>query len=213
MKFTFKVENKNLPRREREKAKHRQEIFNAAIKVFARKGFYPATLEEVAKEAEFSKGAIYTYFSNKEDLLFQIMENKLGFIGDFIQDLLSCQKSFKEELMDLLIGTTELAAKNPDFCKLLMNQHAQHFKSMSDENKLKLKQIHDKYHVILVKRIQKAMDDGEIKALPPDVISEMIIGALNSIVNFHWHHGTLKKVTPNCRIFVELLFDGIAKKP
>ena len=87
MEFSFDIESKNLTRREREKAKHREAIFNAAIKVFAEKGFHKATLEEVASEAEFSKSAIYIYFSNKEDLLFQIMQNKLI----FMRNLPPCQ--------------------------------------------------------------------------------------------------------------------------
>jgi len=212
MEITFEITNEHLPRREREKAKHRQEISNAAIKVFARKGFYSATLEEIALEAEFSKGAIYFYFSSKENLLFDIIKHMLIFIKNFLKKSLSGQKTFKEELIDLLLGAANMAFNNSDFCELLTSQHAQRFKTLTDENKQKLKVIHDDYHKILSERIQKAIDNGELKEIQPDVVTEMITGTLNSIMSFHWHHGTLKKVTKNCKIFVELLFDGIAKK-
>jgi len=59
-----------ISRREREKLAHRQEILDAATRVFAEKGFFSATLDEVAQEAEFSKGTVYLYFSSKDDLLF-----------------------------------------------------------------------------------------------------------------------------------------------
>lgn len=211
MKFTFEVESKNLPRREREKAKHRQEIFDAAIKVFAEKGFHKATLEEVANEAEFSKGAIYNYFSNKENLLFEIMENKLIFVRKLLQESLSGQKTFKEELTDLLFSATDIVYKNSDVCELLVHQHAQRFKSLPDENKQKLKEIHDDNHKILNERIRKAIDTGEIKGIEPEIIAEVITGALSSIMSFRWHHKTLENITKNCKTFVELLFDGIAK--
>jgi len=211
MKFTFEDESKNLPRREREKAKHRQEIFNAAIKVFAEKGFHKATLEEVAKEAEFSKGAIYNYFSNKENLLFEIMEHMLIFTRKLLQESLSGQKTFKEELTDLLFSATNIVYKNSDICELLIHQHAERFKNLSDETKQKLNQIHNDYHKILNGRIQKAIDTGEIKEIEPEIIAEVVTGALSSIMSFRWHNKTLENITKNCKIFVELLFDGIAK--
>jgi len=212
LELPLEIGNKNLPRREREKAKHRQEIFNAAIKVFAQKGFHNATLEEIAEEAEFSKGAIYNYFSNKENLLFEIMGHIQNFTRKFLQESLPNQKTFKEELTDLLIGAANIVYSNSEFFELLTVQHAQRFKILSDENKEKLENIHDDCRQILQKRINKAIECGELKEIQPEVIEEIIIGALNSIVSFHWHHETLKKIKNNCIIFVEILFDGIAKK-
>ncbi|RKY64298.1 MAG: TetR/AcrR family transcriptional regulator, partial [Candidatus Latescibacterota bacterium] len=46
-------------RREREREAHRREILEAAGRVFARKGFAGATMDEIAQEAEFSKAALY----------------------------------------------------------------------------------------------------------------------------------------------------------
>jgi TetR/AcrR family fatty acid metabolism transcriptional regulator len=48
----------------------RQAILQAAGQVFARKGYEPATLEAVAREAGLAKGTLYLYFKNKEDLYF-----------------------------------------------------------------------------------------------------------------------------------------------
>jgi TetR/AcrR family transcriptional regulator len=62
-----------LTRREREKRRHRREVLEAAERVFADKGFERATMEDVAREAEFFVGAIYTFFSNKEKLRSEVM--------------------------------------------------------------------------------------------------------------------------------------------
>ncbi|MEJ2720439.1 MAG: TetR/AcrR family transcriptional regulator [bacterium] len=60
-------------RREREKEHRRSEIIDAAEKVFFSKGMPNATMEEVADAAELSKGTIYLYFKNKEDLYLAII--------------------------------------------------------------------------------------------------------------------------------------------
>ena len=58
----------DLSRREREKVIHRSVILEAAKNVFARKGYSAGTIDEIAEIAEFSKGAIYSYFRDKENL-------------------------------------------------------------------------------------------------------------------------------------------------
>lgn len=55
-------------RRERERRQHRQEILAAAVKLFSHKGFDKTTMADVAGEAEFAVGTLYTYFQDKEDL-------------------------------------------------------------------------------------------------------------------------------------------------
>ena len=55
-------------RKEREKQQRREEIILAAEKVFFSKGFDLSTMDDIAEEAELSKGTLYLYFKNKEDL-------------------------------------------------------------------------------------------------------------------------------------------------
>ena len=55
-------------------AARRNQILDAAAKVFAEKGFHPATTKEIAKQAGISEGTIYNYFDNKMALLFGILE-------------------------------------------------------------------------------------------------------------------------------------------
>jgi len=49
-------------------------IIEAAVKVFARKGFYNAKVSEIAKEAKVADGTIYLYFQNKDDILISLFE-------------------------------------------------------------------------------------------------------------------------------------------
>jgi AcrR family transcriptional regulator len=59
-------------RKEREKAQRRESIIDAAEKVFFKKGIENATMDEVAENAELSKGTLYLYFKSKEELHFAI---------------------------------------------------------------------------------------------------------------------------------------------
>ncbi len=52
----------------------RNQILDAAAKVFAAKGFHPTTIKDIAKEAGIADGTIYNYFDNKPALLIGILD-------------------------------------------------------------------------------------------------------------------------------------------
>lgn len=60
-------------RKEKEKYIRRNDIIEAAERVFFTKGFKESTMDDVAREAEFSKRTLYVYFNSKEQLYFEIM--------------------------------------------------------------------------------------------------------------------------------------------
>lgn len=77
-------------RKEREKLQRREDIIDAAEKVFFSRGFETATMDEVAVEAELSKGTLYLYFKSREDLQFAVfmrgMEHLLKMMRDHLGD-------------------------------------------------------------------------------------------------------------------------------
>jgi AcrR family transcriptional regulator len=67
------------------KAQTRTRLLEAAAQVYARRGFAGATLEEVASEAGFTKGAVYAHFGSKENLLLALVEEHLA--GQVVEQL------------------------------------------------------------------------------------------------------------------------------
>lgn len=55
-------------------------ITDAAVEVFAEKGFHQARISDIARRAGVADGTIYLYFKNKEDLLLSIFEEKMDFL-------------------------------------------------------------------------------------------------------------------------------------
>jgi AcrR family transcriptional regulator len=67
-----------------------KEILDAALKVFAERGYRNTRLEDIGEAAGVTKGAIYHYFANKEELLLRAIEHRreeaLGHIEDVLRD-------------------------------------------------------------------------------------------------------------------------------
>src|SRR5689334_11901153 len=55
----------------------RDELLSAALRVFARRGYRDAGVDEIAAEAGYSKGALYWHFSGKEELLAALLEERI----------------------------------------------------------------------------------------------------------------------------------------
>jgi AcrR family transcriptional regulator len=64
--------------RSERRARTRAQLLEAAARVFARRGFEGATVDEVAEEAGFTKGAVYDHFGSKEKLLFALLDEYLS---------------------------------------------------------------------------------------------------------------------------------------
>jgi AcrR family transcriptional regulator len=62
---------------ERRRELTRTHLLEAAAEVFREQGFHGATLDEVARRAGFTKGAVYSNFKNKDDLFLAVMDDRI----------------------------------------------------------------------------------------------------------------------------------------
>ena len=63
-----------MSRRDERKEDTRAELVEAAARVFARRGFHGASVDQIAREAGYSTGAIYWHFAGKDDLFLAVYE-------------------------------------------------------------------------------------------------------------------------------------------
>jgi AcrR family transcriptional regulator len=82
--------------REQSKANTRERLLAAARSVFARCGFHGASVEEIASEAGFSTGALYSNFDGKEDLFLVLMEREIDEHAREIADAVRARASISE---------------------------------------------------------------------------------------------------------------------
>jgi AcrR family transcriptional regulator len=92
-----------------------QEILDAALRVFAAKGYHQTRLEEIAEAAGVTKGTIYHYFDGKEDLLLQIVDQKHTHAFDQLEELLRTQEGGPASARIRLVVRKGLNIANSDF--------------------------------------------------------------------------------------------------
>src|ERR1700753_2495755 len=79
--------------REQSRANTRERLLTAGRRVFASGGFHGASVEEIASEAGFSTGALYSNFEGKEDLFLALMEREIEEHAQEISKVVAAQVS------------------------------------------------------------------------------------------------------------------------
>lgn len=95
------------------KARTRTALLSAAKSVFAREGYGGASLDQIAADAGYTKGAVYTHFASKEELFLELLSDGLFRQIEFLETLLEKARTRPEQLNALLNGLLE-ELDNPD---------------------------------------------------------------------------------------------------
>src|ERR1043166_9972983 len=70
--------SRKRPRREQKKESTRQAILQAALALFAQRGFYRTTTKAISQKAKIAEGTLFNYFETKEDLALYFFEQELS---------------------------------------------------------------------------------------------------------------------------------------
>jgi TetR/AcrR family transcriptional regulator len=109
-------------RRERERAKRRQDILQAAREVFFGEGFSRATIDDVAARAEVSKGTVYLYFESKGAILAHLVLEGLDILSGHLQTAYAPKKDLTadERVRRLARAYLKFSKTHPQYFRLLM---------------------------------------------------------------------------------------------
>lgn len=106
-------------RKEREKEHRREEILNAAQKVFFEKGLQAATMDDIAEVAELSKGTLYLYHRSKEDLYLTVMVRGMETLYRMFAEAISSDRPTMEHLTRLSETYYEFFDKERNYFRMM----------------------------------------------------------------------------------------------
>lgn len=109
-------------RKQREKELRRQSIILAAEKVFFTKGIQLATVDDVAEVAELSKGTVYLYFKDKDELIAAVIFRGLTLLHGMMTDASLQNKNAVDKIRTLGKVYLEFARQYPNHFILLFQK-------------------------------------------------------------------------------------------
>jgi len=184
-------QTQTLSRREREKQHHRDEIVPAAERVFVRKGYQSATMEEIAQEAEFAVGTIYNFFKGKDELYFQILlRGAEQFISAMEKEVMNGSDP-TEALSALIRLRLETFEEHRGFFRVILerssNMGVDVTSAMPAKDKTSvLEGYKQRYFDIVTDLFARGIASGQFAEADPIYLMFCLEGAFHAYANY-WH--------------------------
>jgi len=187
-------------------------IIEAAVMVFAQKGYASATVADIATRAEIGKGTIYEYFASKEDLFFAVFEwFKMQTGAAAKVSITHLGGSAAKRLQALSDSLMAMWTKIEDVFTLTMEFWAASSSSqMQDRFKESFRQMYQEFRSIVNSLIQEGIERGEFRPdINPEPIAAALVGTWDALFLQAWFDPEFDPLT-TAKDFLTVVIQGLS---
>lgn len=160
-------------------AKQKQ-IIKAATRIFARKGFHQAKMDEIAKAAKVAKGTLYYNYASKSKLFVATVTAGMEEIMDKISRELESDLPFIEHFRVLLANTIRLYLKHSEVTRIYVNE----LSSGIDAKALaEIKKVRRRFLRFVTDTLQTGQENGYLKPLDLHICATLLVGMVDTLCN------------------------------
>lgn len=162
-----------------EKARRKQ-ILEVAAALFLEKGFRNTSLEEIAKQAEVSRGVIFYYFDGKQDIGEQTIVNNLIMYGKYVEERVTSRKPGRNQLLEFVDACLDYQYDHRELYLLTVELVG----SIDDsDNRFKLsKKVNANTRKWLLNIINTGKDNGEFPRISANDLADVIQGFIDGMM-------------------------------
>ena len=156
----------------------RDRILQAALEVFAQKGYHRALVDDIVRVSGTSKGAVYHYFPNKEALFLALVDDFAGRLAEAVATAIGSAQGALGKVEAALTAGLETFARHRDLARILLLESV----SLGPAYQVKRLEVHDRFGSLIQAHLDEAVAEGSIPRLDTRVATLAWLGALNEVV-------------------------------
>ncbi len=202
------MNDEKLTRRERERLARRNDILNAARKVFAAKGYDRATLDEIASEAEFAKGTLYGYFDNKLDLFISLIKEEFEDATGRLVKVIEDSEDFKSGLKNIIAEELEYLQGKEDFFSSMVSYRSAD-PDQSREIHLAIIEQMKSMIIGVSKLFDEGINEGIIKPISPTLLSMFLISRVHDFFILAKQDDNSPQIEDGVELLYDITMNGI----
>src|SRR2546427_5587795 len=146
-------------RRRREET--RQRLLDSALSVFARHGYERATVDEIVREAGFSKGAFYVHFESKDDLFWAMLEERIQAQQEALRQALNVNETVTANERRILEAIFALNKEETSWPALFL-EFAAHA-GRNEKVRAKLATLYERWHAFTTEMLHAGQEAGHVR--------------------------------------------------
>jgi TetR/AcrR family transcriptional regulator, fatty acid metabolism regulator protein len=159
----------------------RTKILEAAVQVFAQKGYHETRVDDIVAESKTSKGSVYFYFPSKQDIFLGLIDTFSGLLENRLNEAIQKEVHGVQQMDTALHICLKLFSQYRTLAKIALVQ-AVGLGVVFEERRRDLNQ---RFAHIIQTRLDQAVSDGSIPPIQTELAARIWVGALNEIV-VHW---------------------------
>ncbi|MEC1177138.1 TetR/AcrR family transcriptional regulator [Metasolibacillus meyeri] len=154
-------------------SKNKQEdILEAAMQLFAERGYDGTTIPMIADKAKVGAGTIYRYFDNKESLVNSLFVKCVTQFSDILNsEFPGNSGDVREQFSHIFYRMFQFAKHNP-YALLFIDSHCMGYYLNEESNK-----VYDDFLAFIIGAIEKGQERGAIRQLPSNALIAIVYGA------------------------------------
>jgi TetR/AcrR family transcriptional regulator, fatty acid metabolism regulator protein len=187
-----------------------QQIIEAAVRVFARKGYYNSRVSDIAREAGIAAGTIYLYFKTKDDILVTLFRDKMAeFVGS-LRKAIADESDAIAKVRRLVALHFRMLEGNPELAEVVqveLRQGQKFFRGASSQEI-------GAYFGLIGSVLEEGVAQGRFRQdLPVKIATKMLFGAMDQMAT-SWVLGKRSyQLTETAPAVAEIFLQGVAVSP
>ncbi|MDB9722897.1 MAG: TetR/AcrR family transcriptional regulator [Fidelibacterota bacterium] len=190
--------------------KRKDQILHAALTVLIRNGYEHSRMDDIVKESQLSKGALYWYYKSKKEIYLDLVNFWVTKYSVTINHLAETTKPAPKQLKSLFNYFIDQYESDPDPFKALTE-----FWTIAQQDtdfKKKLQKVYSHFLEVLEKIISKGVNDGDFKKVNLRITAMSIMLNIESINWFTLFEPHGVKAREYIQTITEFILAGILKK-
>ena len=155
-----------------------QRILDTALRVFSRKGYRDASVDEIAQGSHTSKGGIYFHFPGKEAIFLHLLDRTTSRLRDKIDAAIAAQDDPIAKADAALLAVLGTFAKHRALARLFMVEAF----GAGREFQRRMAETHAEFAAIVQRQLDEAVAQGVIEPLNTEIAGRAWFGALNEVI-------------------------------
>jgi TetR/AcrR family transcriptional regulator, fatty acid metabolism regulator protein len=155
-----------------------QQIIEAAVRVFARKGYYNSRVSDIAREAGIAAGTIYLYFKTKEDILVTLFRDKMADFVGVLRKAIAGEADAASKIRRLVSLHFRILEESPDLAEVVqveLRQGQKFFRGASSQEI-------GAYFALIGSVLEEGVAEGRFRSgLPVKVATKILFGAMDQM--------------------------------
>jgi AcrR family transcriptional regulator len=192
-------------------ARYRTEAIIAATrKVIAAQG-PEFTLDQVAEKAGVAKGTLYLYFPSKDELVFTVLKNDIGWLLEKTREALGTDRPLLERMRKMVHDQFEFVSANRNIFLYYRARMGGSEHAAQKDFQYRMKEEYDQFIDLMTSHFEKAMTAGEIRPLEPRRLARVFSGTVDSVLVDYIISSQETPIDEEVDFVLDVVLHGIAK--